>query len=86
MQSTLVIPTNSWGSALSWIDGSGKLLKPLCLAAGVATLVYQARKNILTVAPEEQTKKSLDDYQYRDLFHFFINPEFHADKFHLAKG
>lgn len=39
---------------------------------------------MLTVASEERTTKALDDYQYRDLFHFFINAEFHADKFHLA--
>lgn len=27
----------------------------------------------------------MDDYQYRDLFHFFIAPEFHVDKLHLAR-
>ncbi|CAF4752935.1 unnamed protein product [Rotaria sp. Silwood1] len=34
---------------------------------------------------QNQVEKSLDDYSYRDLFHFFINPEFHIDKLHLAK-
>ena len=31
-------------------------------------------------------EKGLDDYSYRDLFHYFINPEYHYDKMHLAKG
>ena len=30
--------------------------------------------------------KTLSDYSFRDLFHFFINQEFHTDKLHLAKG
>ena len=30
--------------------------------------------------------KTLKDYSFRDLFHFFINQEFHTDKLHLAKG
>lgn len=34
----------------------------------------------------ESKEKGLDDYSYRDLFHYFINPEYHYDKMHLAKG
>ena len=35
---------------------------------------------------DQSKEKGLDDYSFRDLFHFFINPEFHYEKFHLAKG
>ncbi len=56
----------------------GKILAGLCLAGGIITIIYQRKKKELL--------KNLDDYSYRDLFHFFINPEFHWDKIHLAKG
>ena len=87
MQSALVVPTDTNVKDLfQWLEGSSKLLTPFCFAAGLATLVYQTQKRTRAMASGDQPKKSLDEYQYRDLFHFFINPEFHPDKLHLAKG
>ncbi len=57
----------------------GEMLVGLCIAAGTVLVIYQRKKKRLI-------KKDLDDYSYRDLFHFFINPEFHFDKLNLAKG
>ncbi len=57
----------------------------LCLAGGIVTAIYQIKKRKLLIK-KDKIEKSLDDYSYRDLFHFFINPEFHIDKLHLAKG
>lgn len=58
-------------------------IPPFCLGAGVATALvyYQKLKQ-----NENSSVKTLDEYSYRDLFHFFVNPEFHTDKLHLAKG
>jgi len=60
----------------------GEILAGLCVAAGIITLIYQRKKNKLVKTIDE---KCLDDYSYRDLFHFFINPEYHWDKMNLAK-
>jgi len=62
-----------------------EILAGLCLAAGVATAIYHNKKTKALTYKDEMEKR-LDDYSYRDLFHFFINPEFHVDKLHHAKG
>jgi hypothetical protein len=56
----------------------------LCLTVGIGVTLYQTKKK--KFMQKDETGKSLDDYSYRDLFHFFINPEFHTDKLLLAKG
>lgn len=63
---------------------AAKIFTGMCLTAGVITAVYQSvhKKS----SDGEKQKERLDDYSYRDLFHFFINPEFHWEKLHLAKG
>ena len=64
----------------------GELCTALCLAVGAALLIYQSKKTNKRPVQKDPSGKTLDDYQYRDLFHFFINPEFHSDKYNLAKG
>ena len=61
----------------------GPIFTGLCLVVGMVSIIYQRKKKIII---ETQIEKNLDNYSYRDLFHFFINPEFHFDKFNLAKG
>lgn len=57
----------------------------LCLSAGLITVIYQSRKT-KSIANSNEIKQNLDDYSYRELFHFFIKPEEHYDKMSLAKG
>lgn len=64
----------------------GDLFTALCLAAGAAILIYHNKKTKKCPVQKDPSGKTLDDYQYRDLFHFFINPEFYFDKYNLAKG
>jgi hypothetical protein len=62
-----------------------KIILGLCLSILIITIIYQRkRKNI--VIKINSKEKGLDDYSLRDLFHFFVNEEFHTDKFHLGKG
>jgi hypothetical protein len=61
----------------------GEMLVGLCIVAGTVLVINQRKKKRLI---KTEMKKVLDDYSYRDLFHFFINPEFHFDKLNLAKG
>ena len=63
----------------------GEYLAGLCLSAGLITIIYQNEKR-KSLKKEIQNGKSLNDYFYRELFHFFINPEDHYDKMNLAKG
>jgi len=78
-------------NSLSEINGvvhssiGGGIFGGLCLVAGIVIVIYQMRKRKLLIK-NDKIEKSLNDYSYRDLFHFFINPEFHIDKLHLAKG
>ncbi|CAF1347298.1 unnamed protein product [Rotaria sordida] len=61
-----------------------EIIAGLCLAIGIITAICQINKQKL-IRKINQFEKNLDDYSYRDLFYFFINPEFHIDKLHLAK-
>jgi hypothetical protein len=64
---------------------SGGICFILCLLIAIIKGRSQ-RKKVKLTNEKVESEKGLDDYSYRDLFHFFINPEFHFDKFHLAKG
>jgi hypothetical protein len=57
----------------------------LCLSILIITIIYQRKRKKLVIKSNSK-EKGLDDYSFRDLFHFFVNEEFHADKFHLGKG
>jgi hypothetical protein len=72
---------NDVGDSLIGIE----MLIVLCLSAVIIFVIYQRKKPKLS-KEKNAIKKNLDDYSYRELFHYFLNPEFHADKFHLAKG
>ncbi|CAF0896752.1 unnamed protein product [Adineta steineri] len=71
---------------MSNISIRGEILVGLCLTAGIITIIYQRKnKSKLLSKNKVSNEKSLCDYSYRDLFHFFIAPEFHYDKLHFAK-
>ncbi|CAF1046730.1 unnamed protein product, partial [Didymodactylos carnosus] len=62
-----------------------------CICLAILTTTYYRRDKKKKIDKLESssdnttTRKKLDDYSYRDLFHFFINPEDHFDKYDLAK-
>jgi hypothetical protein len=52
----------------------------LCIIVGMIVLINKKK------VKKSSEEKTLDDYSYRELFHMFINEEYHYDKYHLAKG
>jgi hypothetical protein len=56
----------------------------LCLSILIITIIYQRKRKKLVIKSNSK-EKGLDDYSLRDLFHFFVNEEFHADNSILAK-
>ena len=63
----------------------GTVFLGLCLLVLTMTIINQMKKKKLVIKKNSK-EQTLDDYSLRDLFHFFVNEEYHADKFHLAKG
>lgn len=63
----------------------GKCLDALCLFIGIGLIIFRRRETKLLIK-KDKIDKSLDDYSYGDLFYFFLNEEYHYDKYHLAKG
>ncbi|CAF1621829.1 unnamed protein product, partial [Adineta ricciae] len=59
----------------------GQIFSGLCLTIGLIVTICQMKKS----KKKKCDVKSLDEYSYRELFHFFINEEDHYDKIHLAK-
>jgi hypothetical protein len=95
MQLASVFSPSSLGSSstanelINWIKRPFtrfEILAGLCVAGGIATNLYRKRNIKSVTIHKDESGKTLDDYSFRDLFHFFINPEFHIDKLHLAKG
>jgi hypothetical protein len=72
-------------NSMEGLSSGGQILSLLCLTIVTITFLYKTKKQNLFIKKAEN-EKGLDDYSYRDLFHFFINEEFHIDKYHLAKG
>ena len=79
---------------LQWVEYTliqRQTILGFCLFLSLITFVYAntKKKAVITTlgtTTNEPSKEKLDDYSYRDLFHFFINPEYHWNKLHLAKG
>lgn len=79
---------------LKWVDIERELILAVCLVLSLLTIFYQSKVKLTSQKMisnsskrnNEERTNTLDDYQHRDLFHFFIVPEFHVDKLHLARG
>ena len=67
----------------------GEIFFILSLVTGIIFLLTRTKKKQSFKEHQEQVpdgKTLRSSYTYRERFHFFINPEFHYDKYHLAKG
>ncbi|CAF3326590.1 unnamed protein product [Rotaria sp. Silwood2] len=88
MSSNISDGSSSFKDLIDWFKWPLTYLKIVgscCVVAVIAAIIYQKRKNQQIKSAKDQNNKTIDDYSYRDLFHFFINPEFHVDKLPLAK-
>ncbi|UJR19996.1 hypothetical protein I4U23_023130 [Adineta vaga] len=75
----------------SWLlcpMASIEMVVVVCLMGATITSMYglfKSKQMKMNKEALKKEKKTLDDYSYRDLFHFFINPENHWDKMDIAK-